>query len=99
MAKKCEWDGKPAYEEGPMILMLDEELNKWIVIHRQTRWAMMGPNVSFKQKREALAYVNNLIESFDLDFDSKEKMQEINGGRDNCVRLRNLAYQKAMAPK
>lgn len=98
MAKKCDWNGKPAYEEGPLILQLEEEIGKWKIYHKRTTWAMVGTDiVGFKQKRDALAFALNLIESFDMEFDSKEQMEEINGGRDNCIRLRNTAYEKAIA--
>lgn len=97
MAKKCDWNGKPAYEEGPLILQLDEEINKWRIYHKQTTFLMVGHDiVGFKQKRDALAFALGLIQRFDMDFDSKEKMEEINGGYNNCVRLRNEAFNEAM---
>lgn len=97
MAKKCEWNGKPAYEEGVLILQLDEEIGKWKVYHKRTTWAMVGHDiVGFKQKGQALAFAIGLIERFDMNFDSKEQMEEINGGVSNCLRLRKEAYEKAM---
>lgn len=97
MAKKCEWNGKPAYEEGPLILQLDEEINKWKIYHKRTTWAMVGTDIGgFKQKKHALSFALALIESFDMEFDSKEQMEEINGGVNNCIRLRNEAYKKAI---
>lgn len=96
MAKKCDWNGKPAYEEGPLILQLDEEINKWKIYHKRTTWAMVGHDiVGFKQKRDALAFALGLISRFDMEFDSKEQMEEINGGLNNCIRLRNEAYKEA----
>lgn len=100
MAKKCEWNGKPAYEEGPLILQLNEEIGKWQIYHKRTKWLMVGKDiVGFKQKREALSFAHGLIERFDMEFDNKEEMERINGGRANCNRLRNEAYMEAMAPK
>lgn len=101
MAKKCEWNGKPAYEEGPIVLQLDEEINRWKIYHRRTTAPMIGPGIGggFVQKRHALAFAIGLIERFDMNFDSKEQMEEINGGKENCMRLRKLSYEEAMAPK
>lgn len=96
MAKKCEWNNKPAYEEGPLILQLDEESGKWTIYHKGTAWAMIGPDIGgFKQKRDALAFAIGLITRFDMDFESKAEMEEKNGGKDNCMRLRNEAYKEA----
>lgn len=98
MAKKCEWNEKPAYEEGPLILQLDDEIGKWKIYHKRTTRAMIGHDIiGFKQKRDALAFANGLIERFDMNFDSKEQMEEINGGVNNCIRLRNEAYEQAMS--
>lgn len=98
MAKKCEWNGKPAYEEGPLILQLSDEIGKWQVYHKRTTWLMVGNDiVGFKQKRDALAFANGLIQRFDMEFDSKEEMEDINGGKNNCMRLRNEAYEEAIA--
>ena len=95
MAKKCEWEGKPAYEEGSMILQLDEN-NKWVVIHKQSKWLMMGPGVGpYKQKKEALAYALGLMSRFDMNFDNLEQMYDNNGGKENCHRLRIEAFLEA----
>lgn len=96
MAKKCEFNGKPAYEEGPLILQLDDE-NKWVVFHAKTQWLMMGPGVGpYKQKRDALAYAQALIKHLDLNFDNKDAMYEVNGGRENTLRLRSVAFYEAI---
>lgn len=100
MAKKCEWNNKPAYEEGPLILQLTENINKWQIYHKRTKWLMVGNDIiGFKQKKEALAFALGLIESFNMEFDNKEQMEQINGGKANCIRLRNEAYRKAMIEK
>lgn len=92
MAKKCEWNGKPAYEEGPMILQLNDD-NKWEVYHAPSKWLMMGPGiVPYKQKKDALAYAQALIARFDMNFTNLEEMIESNGGKENCMRLRNEAF-------
>lgn len=96
MAKKCEFQGKPAYDEDEkIILQLDEDDKLWIVYHKATEAPMMGPNLFFKQKKEALAYARALIESFDLNFIDKQTMFDANGGEANCNRLRLLAVEVA----
>lgn len=100
MAKKCEWNGNPAYEEGPLILQLKEDIGKWKIYHKRTTWAMVGPDIiGFKQKREALAFANGLISRFDMNFDNKAEMEEKNGGAINCNNLRKAAYEEAMNSK
>lgn len=90
MAKKCEWNGKPAYEEGPLILQQNEE-GKWIIFHSKSKSPIMG-FYPYKQKRDALRYAQNLIVRLDMNFETKEQMLELNGGIENCNRLRNEAY-------
>lgn len=97
MAKKIEFNDKPAYEEdGKIILQLDEETNKWMIYHKKTGFPIMGPGVNFKQKKEAVIYAQALIELFDLDFSSKEEMFDINGGEQNCMRLRTIAWERTL---
>ena len=89
MAKKCEWNGKPAYEEGPLILQLLDD--GWSVYHKQTTEKIMGFD-PFKQKKDAVRYAQGLLNRMKMDFNNKEEMYALNGGRDNCVRYRNEAY-------
>lgn len=85
----------PAYDEDDKIILQLDENNFWNVIHKKTGNYMMGPGVSFKQKKIALSYAQAIIESFDLEFEDKESMFNVNGGEQNCNRLRNLAWKKA----
>lgn len=89
MVKKIEWEGRPAYEEGPIILQSTDR--GWVIIHRQTKELMMGFD-PYKQKKDALAYATALLKRMNMNFSNKEEMYAVNGGRDNCVRYRNEAY-------
>lgn len=89
MAKKCEWNGHPAYAEGPLILQLGD--NGWSIFHEKTKMKIMGFK-PFKQKKDALRYANNLIEKLDMNFSDAAEMFEINGGQQNTERLRNEAF-------
>lgn len=96
MAIKCEWEGKPAYKEGSIILQLNEN-SRWDIFHEKSKWKMMGVGIDnvLKQKKEALKYAVALIERFNMEFETLEQMLELNGGIENCVRLRNESYYKS----
>lgn len=89
MAKKTEWEGKSAYEEGPLVIQQLDGF--WYVIHKQTKEWIMGFS-PYKQKKDALAYTSALLKRMNMNFSNKEEMYAVNGGRDNCVRYRNEAY-------
>lgn len=89
MAKKSEWNGKPAYEEGPLVLQLQDD--GWVVIHAKTGWNIMGFK-PFKQKKDAVRYAQNLIKKMELEFSSAEEMFALNGGKEKAEELRAEAF-------
>ncbi len=94
MAAKGEFEGKPAYiEDGKLVLQLDDESGLWMVYHKRTGWLMMGEGISFKQKKNAVAYAKHLINSMDMEFDNKEEMFTLNGGKKAVMDIRTSAWK------
>lgn len=81
MAKKFQYKDSggvtwAAYQEGPLAIYKAE--NGWKVAHIQTGDDIMG-FAPFDQKRDALAYAQELLEhDLDWDFSSKEEMMTKN---------------------
>lgn len=93
MATKGEFEGKPAYiEDDKLVLQLDDETGSWLVYHKRTGWLMMGPGVIFKQKKNAVAYAKRLIDSMEMEFDNKEQMFKLNGGKKAVMDIRTQAW-------
>lgn len=97
MAKRVTWKDKSAYDEDGKIILCQDDNGKWEVYHKITANKMMGPGVGpWKQKKDALAYAKRLISNFNLKFNNKQEMYELNGGEINCVSLRNKSYYEGI---
>lgn len=67
MAKKFYFQNVPAYQEGPFALVKDDQDGLWRIYHIESLLKAMWIIAPFKQKRDALDLVQQMIGS-DIDW-------------------------------
>lgn len=80
MAKRVDLFDKSGYQEGPFFLYKDERNGLWFVKHIKSGFRAMGNLNGFKQKSEALTFVNLLLgwKGFNWDFKDDAEMVQKN---------------------
>ena len=80
MATKMTFNGLPAYQEGCFALVKNEEDLMWNVYHIDSGMKAMWIVPQFKQKRDAMVYVKELMEtSINWSVKTAQELVERNG--------------------
>lgn len=83
LAKKCDFNGLPAYEEGPFVMVKLPDDGLWYVYHKESNIPSMGELNPFVQKKDALTFVSELCNTnIDWNFKGRDEMGKINSYQD-----------------